>query len=340
LLSGSRADFDRHHRAAVEVLNETPDRVPMTDFYLTGQGTESGFQARSVVGGVFMPMLQDQAMWKKWSGRSRPRSQSRQPIRGALPKRRSTRMTRFSRRSYSRLVTRNRVFVCRCVNTRASTACGRLAFRAPRQPRPSAALGLVMVEASAVSPEGRISPTTSGIWSRAWPGVSPHRVIHPRARRGAGHPTRSRGRKASTDAPWAAAANRSARTNGLAADSRPARFPFDAGYPVPREMTARDIDGGRAAVRDASRYSLDGGFEVVEYPYGARIILHEFLSPLSNHRTDDFGGSLANRTRVPLRPRKRCESVWPAKWPVLFASRDRLERRRWDLHSRWSSRAC
>jgi hypothetical protein len=70
-LSGSRTDFDAIIAPLWTFLNETPDRVPMTDFYHTDTGKRAGFQARSVVGGVFMPMLQDREMWKKWSSRSK-----------------------------------------------------------------------------------------------------------------------------------------------------------------------------------------------------------------------------------------------------------------------------
>jgi hypothetical protein len=70
-LSGSLTDFDAIIAPLWKFLNDTPDRVPMTDFYHTDTGKRAGFQARSVVGGVFMPMLQDREMWKKWSSRSK-----------------------------------------------------------------------------------------------------------------------------------------------------------------------------------------------------------------------------------------------------------------------------
>jgi hypothetical protein len=69
-LSANRTDFDALFSAVYKFINETPDRVPLTDFYETDSGKHRSFQARSVVGGVFIPMLTDQPTWKKWAGRS------------------------------------------------------------------------------------------------------------------------------------------------------------------------------------------------------------------------------------------------------------------------------
>jgi hypothetical protein len=79
-LTGNRADFDAIVGPVYDFLNESPSRVPMTDWYWTQKGTKRGFQARSVVGGVFLPMLHDAAMWKKWSGRDKNRPANWAPL--------------------------------------------------------------------------------------------------------------------------------------------------------------------------------------------------------------------------------------------------------------------
>jgi 2,4-dienoyl-CoA reductase-like NADH-dependent reductase (Old Yellow Enzyme family) len=177
--------------------------------------------------------------------------------------------------------------------------------------------GLVMVEASAVSPEGRISPDDSGIWSDAQ-GQAFRRITSFIRAHGAAPAIQlaHAGRKASTDAPWRGGKPLNAHERGWQPIA-PSPIAFDAAYAVPREMTARDIDAVVRQFADAARYSLAGGFEVVEIHMAHGYLMHEFLSPLSNHRTDDFGGSLANRTRVPLRVARAVRDVWPAKWPVF-----------------------
>jgi hypothetical protein len=72
-LSNSRAQFDTLMAPLGKFLNESPSRVPLTDWYWTDSGKQEGFQARSIVGGVYMPMLADPAMWKKWAARATPK---------------------------------------------------------------------------------------------------------------------------------------------------------------------------------------------------------------------------------------------------------------------------
>lgn len=177
--------------------------------------------------------------------------------------------------------------------------------------------GLVMVEATAVSPEGRISPDDSGIWSdghaeafkritefiRTQGAVAALQLAHA-------------GRKASTDLPW--------RGGGpLGPDKRgwmpvaPSPVPFSPAHPVPRELTVGDSENIRKQFRDGAARALRAGFEVVEIHMAHGYLLHEFLSPLSNHRTDEYGGSLENRMRFPLAVARTVREVWPAKWPVF-----------------------
>jgi 2,4-dienoyl-CoA reductase-like NADH-dependent reductase (Old Yellow Enzyme family) len=177
--------------------------------------------------------------------------------------------------------------------------------------------GLVMIEATAVSPEGRISPQDSGIWSDA------HAIAFQRITRfildhGAvpGIQLAHAGRKASTAAPWDGGLAVPAERGGWEPIA-PSLIRFTDGYPMPREMTRADIDMVLRQFADAARRSLDAGFIVVELHMAHGYLLHEFLSPLSNHRQDEYGGTLENRMRLPLQAARVVREIWPAKWPVF-----------------------
>jgi 2,4-dienoyl-CoA reductase-like NADH-dependent reductase (Old Yellow Enzyme family) len=192
--------------------------------------------------------------------------------------------------------------------------------------------GLVMVEATAVSPEGRISPDDSGIWSEAHA-----RAFAPIAdfiaAQGAvpAMQLAHAGRKASTMVPW------KGRTKVDFADGgwqtiAPSAIAFNDDYPMPRAMTAQDIDAVTSQFVSAAQRSLAAGFRVIELHMAHGYLLHEFLSPLSNHRTDHYGGSLENRMRLPLRVAKVVREAWPAELPlfVRISSTDWTEGG-WDL---------
>ena len=177
--------------------------------------------------------------------------------------------------------------------------------------------GLVMVEATAVSPEGRISPDDSGIWSDSHAEAFARITEFIRAQgAAAGIQLAHAGRKASTDAPW--------RGGGpLGPDKRgwtpiaPSPIPFSPTHPEPREITAEDREIIRKQFSDGAARALRAGFEVVEIHMAHGYLLHQFLSPISNRRTDEFGGSLENRMRFPLGVARAVRDIWPAKWPVF-----------------------
>jgi 2,4-dienoyl-CoA reductase-like NADH-dependent reductase (Old Yellow Enzyme family) len=178
--------------------------------------------------------------------------------------------------------------------------------------------GLVMVEATAVSPEGKISPDDSGIWS------DDHAdAFRPIAQficdQGAvpGIQLAHAGRKASTDLPWRGGSPLVPEQRGWQPIA-PSAIPFASGHPVPRELSDSDLDGIEEYFRFATRRALSAGFQVVEVHMAHGYLLHEFLSPLANKRTDKFGGSLENRLRFPLRVAAAVRSEWPAELP-LFA---------------------
>lgn len=177
--------------------------------------------------------------------------------------------------------------------------------------------GLVMVEATAISPQGRISPDDSGIWS-----AEHARAFAPITRfikeQGAvpGIQLAHAGRKASTDLPWKGGGPLDASHRGWQTIA-PSPVPFAGNFPPPREATDQDLETILGQFAQAARRSLEAGFEVVEIHMAHGYLLHEFLSPLSNLRSDDFGGSLENRCRFPLRVAKAVREIWPEHLPVF-----------------------
>ena len=160
--------------------------------------------------------------------------------------------------------------------------------------------GLVMVEATAVAPEGRISPEDSGLWSdahaRAFSRISAFIKAQGAA---AGIQLAHAGRKASTKPPWEGEGSLVAGDGGWQSIA-PSAIPFAPGYPEPMEMTGAEIESTSLRFAEAAKRASDAGFEVVELHMAHGYLLHEFLSPLSNRRGDKYGGSLENRMRFPL----------------------------------------
>jgi 2,4-dienoyl-CoA reductase-like NADH-dependent reductase (Old Yellow Enzyme family) len=177
--------------------------------------------------------------------------------------------------------------------------------------------GLVMVEATAVNPQGRISPDDSGIWSDAHAAA-----LAPLARfvreQGAvaGIQLAHAGRKASTDLPWLGGGPLAPEYRGWQPVA-PSPVPFAPGHPVPREATAEDLETIHTQFIDGARRAHTAGFQVIEIHLAHGYLLHEFLSPLTNHRRDHYGGSLENRMRYPLSIARAVRDVWPGELPVF-----------------------
>ena len=215
------------------------------------------------------------------------------------------------------LTVRNRVFVAPMCQYSSEDGMPTDWHKVHLGSRAAGGAGLVMQEATAVSPEGRISPWDAGLWSdgqaRAY-----GRINDFVSRHGAVPAIQlaHAGRKASTDAPWRGGKALPPGRGGWQTLG-PSPVPFDAASPAPREMTPRDIDDVVAQFVSATRRSADAGFQVVEVHAAHGYLLHEFLSPLSNRRTDDFGGSLANRCRFPLRVAAAVREAWPGRLPVF-----------------------
>lgn len=177
--------------------------------------------------------------------------------------------------------------------------------------------GLVMVEATAVSREGRISPDDSGIWAdRHAEAFAPIANFILEQRAVPGIQLAHAGRKASTDAPWCGGRPLKPYERGWQ-PLAPSAIPFSDGFPMPREITVKDIDDVVVQFQEASRRALASGFQVVEIHSAHGYLLHEFLSPLSNKRRDEYGGSLENRMRFPLMVARVVRKIWPAHLPVF-----------------------
>lgn len=165
----------------------------------------------------------------------------------------------------------------------------------------SGGAGLVIAEASAVLPEGRITPRDTGLWNDAqrdaWAGIV--RAVH---RRGApiGIQLAHAGRKASTWWPWADESGAVPVAEGGWTTEGPSAVAFE-GFAPPAALDAAGIDRVVDAFAAAARRAIDAGFDVLEIHAAHGYLLHEFLSPLSNRREDAYGGSLENRARLLLR---------------------------------------
>jgi 2,4-dienoyl-CoA reductase-like NADH-dependent reductase (Old Yellow Enzyme family) len=199
---------------------------------------------------------------------------------------------------------------------------------------------LVCVEATGVSPEARISPGDTGLWSEAHARAFEPIVAFIKSQGArAGIQLAHAGRKASTHVPWKGGKPLSAE-EGAWQTLAPSAVPF-GDWPAPKEMTRDDIEAVIRQFEVSTRLALDAGFDVVELHMAHGYLMHEFLSPLSNRREDDYGGSLENRARFPLRVAEAVRAAWPEELPLFarISATDWVEGG-WDLHqsvqfSRW-----
>jgi 2,4-dienoyl-CoA reductase-like NADH-dependent reductase (Old Yellow Enzyme family) len=182
---------------------------------------------------------------------------------------------------------------------------------------------LVFVEATGVEARGRISPGDSGLWNDDQARVLSRIVEFLKANgAAAGIQLAHAGRKGSTRRPWHGGAELTdedaAKGEGPWETIAPSALRFADNYPLPKAMKTADMAEVIVAFREATRRALDAGFDVVEVHAAHGYLLHEFLSPLSNHRTDDYGGSLEGRMRFPLEVIETVRAVWPADKPLFL----------------------
>ena len=177
--------------------------------------------------------------------------------------------------------------------------------------------GLVITEATAVVPEGRISPDDLGLWNDAQAKVLA-RIAHFIASQGAvpGIQLAHAGRKASNPAPWKGSGSLPASTGGWTPVA-PSALAFDEGWTVPTALDEPGILAVIEAFMDAARRAVAAGFRVIEIHAAHGYLLHQFLSPLSNHRTDAYGGSFENRTRLVREVAGALRNILPEELPLL-----------------------
>jgi len=177
-------------------------------------------------------------------------------------------------------------------------------------------VGLVIMEATGVTPEGRITPGDHGLWSDAH--AEPLERITASIRKHgavAGIQLAHAGRKASRNLPW------KNDTDLTEAEGRwqvvgPSPLSFDTGWQVPKEMTKQEIAAHVKAFADATKRAEGAGFEHVEIHAAHGYLLNTFLSPLSNQRTDEYGGSFEGRSRFLIEVTQAVRRVWPDRYPV------------------------
>ncbi|KAI1109271.1 hypothetical protein F5Y14DRAFT_444795 [Nemania sp. NC0429] len=180
--------------------------------------------------------------------------------------------------------------------------------------------GLSIVEATAVQPNGRITPQCTGLWEDGQ--IEPFKRIvtfaHSQNQKIAIQLAHA-GRKASTLAPWLGLDSGAAKEAGGWPDDvvAPSAIAFSSNNPSPRALTIDEIEELKQAFVDASKRAVKAGFDVIEIHSAHGYLLHEFLSPISNKRTDQYGGSFENRTRLLLEVAEAVRAVIPQDMPLF-----------------------
>jgi 2,4-dienoyl-CoA reductase-like NADH-dependent reductase (Old Yellow Enzyme family) len=186
--------------------------------------------------------------------------------------------------------------------------------------------GLVITEATAVNPEGRITPWDAGIWSDEQADAYARivRFLHDQGA-AAGIQLAHAGRKASTQRPWDGDGYVEPADGGWQTVA-PSPIAF-GDWAAPRELSTQEIREVVRAFADAAVRADRAGFDVVEIHAAHGYLLHQFLSPLTNARTDEYGGSFDNRVRIVIEVVDAVRAVWPESKPlfVRFSATDWVE---------------
>jgi 2,4-dienoyl-CoA reductase-like NADH-dependent reductase (Old Yellow Enzyme family) len=212
----------------------------------------------------------------------------------------------------------NRVFVSPMCQYSSTDGCANDWHFVHLGSRAVGGAGLVLTEATAVLAEGRISPQDLGIWrdDHVEPLARIVRFIHEQGSV-AGMQLAHAGRKASTYRPWEGQGKVPETEGGWNKVVAPSSVAFADHYPVPEAATKEQIQAIVAAFGEAARRACEAGFRVVEIHAAHGYLIHEFLSPLSNQRTDDYGGSFENRTRILREIVTAVRRSWPERAPLF-----------------------
>jgi 2,4-dienoyl-CoA reductase-like NADH-dependent reductase (Old Yellow Enzyme family) len=176
---------------------------------------------------------------------------------------------------------------------------------------------LIIMESTAVSPEGRISPDDAGIWSdkhaeaykritafiKSQNSIPAIQLAHA-------------GRKASTFSPWKGRGSVNEKEGGWQTIA-PSPISFADNYPLPKEMNKQDIQQVLDQFKLAAERSIEAGFQLIELHMAHGYLVHEFLSPLSNFRKDEYGGSLENRCRLAIEIARNVRNTIPEEMPLF-----------------------
>lgn len=194
--------------------------------------------------------------------------------------------------------------------------------------------GLIIVEATAVEPRGRITPGDLGLWddrhvqklAEITRFIAEHGAV-PAIQLG------HAGRKASTQRPWQGGGPIAPHEPEGWQTVAPSAVPFADGYPTPQELSADEIRRIVQAFADAARRAKEAGFKIVEIHAAHGYLIHQFLSPVSNRRTDAYGGSFENRIRLLVETVEAVRGVWPDELPlfVRISATDWLPEGGWDV---------
>jgi 2,4-dienoyl-CoA reductase-like NADH-dependent reductase (Old Yellow Enzyme family) len=185
--------------------------------------------------------------------------------------------------------------------------------------RAVARAGLVFTEAAAVLPEGRISPQDLGIWKDEHAEMLA-RIVRFIVGQGsiAGMQLAHAGFKASTRPPWLGGGSVEVKDGGWVSIFAPSAIPFSDKSIVPKALDRTGIQRVFEGFASAAKRALAAGFQLIELHAAHGYLMHEFLSPITNKRTDEYGGSFENRTRFVCEIVKAVRQVWPGRLPLLM----------------------
>jgi 2,4-dienoyl-CoA reductase-like NADH-dependent reductase (Old Yellow Enzyme family) len=192
--------------------------------------------------------------------------------------------------------------------------------------------GLILTEASAVSPEGRISPDDAGIWNEEQVNAYKKITSFIKSQNSvSGIQLAHAGRKASTYSPWKGSGEVKVENGGWITLA-PSPIPFSENFPHPKEMSEEDVQLVIDQFTKAAKRSIEAGFEVIELHFAHGYLVHEFYSPISNKRKDKYGGNLENRCRFAIEIAKSVRETIPDGTPLFarISSTDWVENG-WDI---------